>query len=63
MKAYPESIPLRADVWESGGVPVDSFVAPWAAHSPRFDDLVRWQGRVTDSFVDEVVGTLERYLG
>ncbi|MEF8757720.1 MAG: hypothetical protein V5A33_05750 [Halobacteriales archaeon] len=61
-KEYVESLPFRESVWEVGGVPRDSFVAPWAVHSPRLEDLETWQGRVTDEFVDRVVTVLERYL-
>ena len=61
-KAYADSIPLQNDVWVTGGVPRESFVSPWAVHSPRIEDLVAWQGRVTKEFVDRVVNTLETYL-
>jgi len=54
-RAYDDSIALRSDVWEVGGVPRESFASPWAVHSPRIEDLVAWQGRVTDGFVDTVV--------
>jgi len=59
---YEQSLPLDADVWQIGGVPRDSFVSPWAVHSPRIEDLIAWQGRVTDSFVERVIGGLETYL-
>lgn len=61
-KEYGDSISLRSDVWETGGVPRESFVSPWAVHSPRIEDLVAWQGRVTEVFVDHLVDTLETYL-
>jgi len=61
-KEYDDSLPLPKDSWEVGGVPRESFVSPWAIHSPRSEDLVAWQGRVTDGFVDEVVSTIETYL-
>ena len=61
-KEYKDSLPLRPDVWNTGGVPRESFVSPWAVHSPRVEDLVAWQGRVTKEFVDDVVNTLETYL-
>jgi hypothetical protein len=57
-----DSIPLSEDVWEVGGVPRQSFVSPWAVHSPRHEDFVAWQGRVTGSFVDSIVGAMEMYL-
>jgi len=59
---YDDSLRLRDDVWETGGVPRDSFVSPWAVHSPRNEDLVAWQGRVTDAFVSTVVNSIEKYL-
>jgi len=59
---YTDSIALDPDIWEVGGVPVESFVSPWAIHSPRTEDMIAWQGRVTDSFVDHVVDQLESYL-
>ena len=61
-KEYGDSIPLQPDVWKNGGVPRESFVSPWAVHSPRIDSLVTWQGRVTEGFVDQVVDTVETYL-
>lgn len=61
-REYDDSIALSDDIWEVGGVPRESFVSPWAVHSPRIEDLVAWQGRVTDAFVDEVVDALETYL-
>lgn len=61
-KEYADSLALDADVWETGGVPRDSFVSPWAVHSPRTEDIVAWQGRVRDEFVDDVIDTLEKYL-
>lgn len=61
-KEYSESIALSSDVWEIGGVPRDSFVSPWAVHSPRSEDLIAWQGRVEDDLVDLVVDALDAYL-
>lgn len=61
-RKYGQSLPLHSDVWETGGVPRKSFVSPWAVHSPRIEDLVTWQGRVADDFVDRVVGELKTYL-
>jgi mRNA-degrading endonuclease toxin of MazEF toxin-antitoxin module len=61
-KEYGDSIPLSEGVWEVGGVPRQSFVSPWAVHSPRHEDFVAWQGRVTGSFVDTVVEAVETYL-
>ena len=59
---YEDSIALTDPVWEVGGVPRESFVSPWAVHSPRREDLVAWQGRVTAAFVDRVVDSVEAYL-
>ena len=53
-KEYDDSIPLEPDVWTVGGVPRQSFISPWAVHSPRIEDLVAWQGRVTDEFVRDI---------
>jgi mRNA-degrading endonuclease toxin of MazEF toxin-antitoxin module len=61
-KEYEPSIPLADDVWETGGVPVKSFVAPWSVHSPRSEDLIAWQGRVVEPFVDRVIAALWSYL-
>jgi mRNA-degrading endonuclease toxin of MazEF toxin-antitoxin module len=61
-KRYEHSLALDADVWEIGGVPQDSYVSPWAVHSPRIEDLVAWQGRVSTTFVDTVVDQLQTYL-
>lgn len=61
-RSYDDSIALSDDVWEVGGVPERSFVSPWAVHSPRSEDFVAWQGRVTSSFVDGVVEAVETYF-
>ncbi|WP_248518204.1 hypothetical protein [Salinarchaeum laminariae] len=61
-KEYEESLALIDEHWTTGGVPRASFVSPWAVHSPRAEDLIAWQGRVTDRFVDEVVDSIETYL-
>lgn len=61
-KSYDRSLPLGDNVWETGGVPRESFVSPWAVHSPRIEDVVAWQGRVADDFVDRVVDELETFL-
>ncbi len=61
-REYDDSIALEPDVWAVGGVPRQSFVSPWAVHSPRLEDLVAWQGRVTEEFVGHVVDTVETYL-
>jgi hypothetical protein len=61
-KEYDDSIALDPTVWDVGGVPRESFVSPWAVHSPRFEDLVAWQGRVTDEFVTTVVDAAVSYL-
>lgn len=34
-RQYDDSLPLTADVWTDGGVPRESYVSPWAVHSPR----------------------------
>ncbi|MDR5673737.1 hypothetical protein RH858_11355 [Halalkaliarchaeum sp. AArc-GB] len=59
---YDRSLALDPEVWETGGVPQESFVSPWAIHSPRIEDIVAWQGRTTDGFVDRVLDELETYL-
>ncbi len=61
-KAYTDSLALTTDVWTVGGVPRDSFVSPWAIHSPRAEDFVAWQGTVTEAFVQRVVRQLTEYL-
>lgn len=61
-KQYEPSVPLSDDVWVTGGVPRNSFVSPWAIHSPRVEDLVAWQGRVTDDYVTRVVEEVQTYL-
>ena len=57
-KEYDDSIPLQSDIWQTGGVPRESFVSPWAVHSPRLEDLIAWQGRVAEAFVDHVGETI-----
>lgn len=59
---YEPALAIPDGVWDVGGVPRESFVSPWAVHSPRTEDLVAWQGRVGDEFVDRVVDELTTYL-
>lgn len=61
-KEYPHSLALHPDVWGVGSVPQESFVSPWAVHSPRTEDFVAWQGRVSAAFVDSVVDEIVSYL-
>lgn len=61
-KEYPDSLALSSGIWEVGSVPQESFVSPWAVHSPRNEDLVAWQGRVSEEFVDRVVDRVVSYL-
>nr|WP_244509957.1 hypothetical protein [Halogranum gelatinilyticum] len=61
-KEYSDSIALADERWGVGGVPLQSFVSPWAVHSPRREDFVAWQGRVTGSFVDRGAEAVETYL-
>lgn len=59
---YEPSLALTDEVWEVGGVPAELYVAPWSIHSPRIEDVVAWQGRVTEEFVDRTVSELTGYL-
>jgi mRNA-degrading endonuclease toxin of MazEF toxin-antitoxin module len=61
-KEYDHSVQLTPGVWEVGGVPQESYVSPWAVHSPRIEDLVAWQGRVTGEFTDCVVTAIGEYI-
>lgn len=61
-KEYADSLALSEEIWEVGGVPRESFVSPWAVHSPRQEDFVAWQGTLTEEFVQRVVERVESYL-
>ncbi len=61
-KQYDDSIALTSEFWDVGGVPQESYVSPWAVHSPRIEDFVTWQGRLTDEFVDDVIDEVVSYL-
>lgn len=61
-KKYDRSLALDNDVWVAGGIPCESYVSPWAIHSPRTEDFVTWQGRVGDEYVESVVDELVTYL-
>lgn len=54
-RRYPRSVPLETDDWVVGGVPRESYASPWAVHSPRLEDVVAWQGRVSDEILDAVL--------
>jgi hypothetical protein len=66
------SHPLRDEYWTAGGTPKPSYVAPWAVHSPRQEDIQPpsnydeidnpWQGTLKQSFVDDVVDELGIYI-
>lgn len=62
IKKDSDSIAMDSDVWAVGGVPRESFVSLWAVHSPRIEDLVARQGRVTEEFIDAVIDEIETYL-
>lgn len=59
---YDETIPLREDDFEEGGVPEESFIVPWGVVSPAHDDLTDWFGRITRDRVDDAVERLVGYL-
>lgn len=61
-KPYDDSIALSADCWEVGGVPKQSYISPWAVHSPRTEDFVAWQGTLTESVIQQVVDEINLYL-
>lgn len=61
-KSYADSIPITDEGWAVGGVPRQSYISPWAIHSPRTEDLGAWQGRLTESFVAEVIDAATDYL-
>lgn len=61
-KSYDDSLPLDPRRWVTGGTPRESFVSPWAIHSPQTNDLVAWQGRLTEAFVAEIVDAAVSYL-
>ncbi|WP_394742363.1 hypothetical protein [Natronococcus roseus] len=61
-KEYDHSIALRPAVWETGGVPRESFASPWAVHSPRREELVAWQGRLTGSCTERIVDVVQSSL-
>jgi len=61
-KTYDDSIALSAECWEVGGVPEQSYISPWAVHSPRSEDFVAWQGTLCESVVQQVVDQIESYL-
>lgn len=59
---HSDSIALDDTIYQTGGVPEQSYASPWAVHSPRTEDLIAWQGRVEEAFVDRVVSELETYF-
>ena len=61
-KQYDDSVALTPDVWKTGGVPQESYVSPWAVHSPRSEDFVAWQGTVKEAFVNRMVEQFQRYI-
>jgi hypothetical protein len=43
-------------------MPRKSYASPWTVASPKHDAIVRRQGRLSETFVQEVVEELVRYL-
>lgn len=60
---YDDAHPVGTDDWVEGGVPRQSYVLPWAVHSPQSEFVEHYQGRLTDEFVDSVVTELVSYVG
>lgn len=53
---------ITEDDWIDGGMPRKSYASPWTVASPKHDAIIRRQGRLSETFVREVVKELVRYL-
>ena len=56
------AVSITEDDWIDGGMPRKSYASPWTVASPKHDAIVRRQGRLSETFVQEVVEELVRYL-
>lgn len=61
-KRYDLSIRLTDSHWVMGGVPEPSYASPWAVHSPRIEDFVAVQGRLSDQLTRDIVDALVALL-
>lgn len=56
------AVPLAAGAWVEGSLPAESFVLPWALHSPRIEDITERVGRLSEAFVRTVLDEVRAYL-
>lgn len=59
---HESALPIDDDHWIEGGVPYESYVLPWAVHSPQRRYVDERIGRLDGEFVERVVDELVSYL-
>ena len=59
---HDAAVPIEDSDWVEGGRPRQSYASPWAIASPKRAALVQRQGRLTEPFVQTVVGEMASYL-
>lgn len=60
---HDPAVAIPGDAWIDGELPKQSYVLPWALHSPRVEDVTDRIGRLSNGFceavLDEACGYLE----
>lgn len=59
---HAEALPIAETHWSEGGVPYESYVLPWAVHSPQREYVEERLGKLTESFVGRAVDVLFTYV-
>lgn len=59
---HDEAVPLSEDDWAEGGMPRQGYTSPWSIASPKDAAVLQRQGRLSESFVQTVIGEMLTYL-
>lgn len=59
---HDPAIAIPDDAWIDGGLPEESFVLPWALHSPRVEDITDRSGVLSPAFCETVLADARAFL-
>jgi mRNA-degrading endonuclease toxin of MazEF toxin-antitoxin module len=59
---YDAALAIPDKEWIDGGTPRQSYVLPWAVHSPQTRFIEFQQGRLTEAYIEQVVSELVSYI-
>lgn len=58
-----EAIPITAEDFESGGLPIDpSYASPWAILTFKHDDILEQEGVLNEQTTQRIAGDAARYV-